>query len=327
MSVPDRGPRSIVLVATAGAPGRRPGRRVRATPGPRSGCRRCSTGATDGQLRVAPISHAGELLGLHRGRAARRRPTRSPRRTTGCSPSWPARSAWPSTTSSSTPPCRPPWTSCGRQADELRESRARIVASGDAERRRVERNLHDGAQQHLVALAVNLRLAKDIIVDDPEAPAEMLDAAGRRRQGHDPGAARAGPRHLPAAAGRQRARRGAAGRGQPQPARRRRAAPTGSAATRPSVEAAVYFCCLEALQNAAKHAPDAHVEVRVWEESGGLLFTVADDGPGFDAARGPAAATASSTWPTGSVRSAARCAGSRSPARDDAGARARSRCT
>ncbi len=61
-----------------------------------------------------------------------------------------------------------------RQADELRESRARIVASGDAERRRVERNLHDGAQQHLVALAVNLRLARDIVADDPETGAEML---------------------------------------------------------------------------------------------------------------------------------------------------------
>src|SRR6202007_2848852 len=62
-----------------------------------------------------------------------------------------------------------------KQAGELRESRARIVASGDAERRRVERNLHDGAQQHLVALAINLRLAKDIIVDDQEAGMEMLD--------------------------------------------------------------------------------------------------------------------------------------------------------
>ena len=54
-----------------------------------------------------------------------------------------------------------------QQAEELRESRARIVASGDAERRRVERNLHDGAQQHLVALAINLRLAKDIVAEDP----------------------------------------------------------------------------------------------------------------------------------------------------------------
>ena len=49
------------------------------------------------------------------------------------------------------------------------------MASGDAERRRVERNLHDGAQQHLVALAVNLRLARDIVADDPAAGAEMLD--------------------------------------------------------------------------------------------------------------------------------------------------------
>ena len=52
----------------------------------------------------------------------------------------------------------------------------------------------------------------------------------------------------------------------------------------PDIEAAVYFCCLEALQNAGKHAPQARVEVRVWEESGGLLFSVTDDGPGFDAA-------------------------------------------
>jgi signal transduction histidine kinase len=49
------------------------------------------------------------------------------------------------------------------------------------------------------------------------------------------------------------------------------------------IESAVYFCCLEALQNAAKHAPGASVEIRIWEESGGLLFSVTDDGPGFDA--------------------------------------------
>ena len=53
----------------------------------------------------------------------------------------------------------------------------------------------------------------------------------------------------------------------------------------PEIEAAVYFCCLEALQNAAKHAPSASVEVRLWEESGGLVFCVSDDGPGFDADR------------------------------------------
>jgi len=48
------------------------------------------------------------------------------------------------------------------------------------------------------------------------------------------------------------------------------------------VEAAIYFCCLEALQNAGKHASDAHVVLRVWEDAGGLLFEVRDDGPGFD---------------------------------------------
>jgi signal transduction histidine kinase len=49
------------------------------------------------------------------------------------------------------------------------------------------------------------------------------------------------------------------------------------------VEAAIYFCCLEALQNAGKHAPESHVTIRIWEESGGLLFEVSDNGPGFDA--------------------------------------------
>jgi signal transduction histidine kinase len=54
------------------------------------------------------------------------------------------------------------------------------------------------------------------------------------------------------------------------------------------IESAIYFCCLEALQNAGKHAQGAAVEVRVWEDSGGLLFAVSDDGPGFEvgAARG-----------------------------------------
>ena len=62
-----------------------------------------------------------------------------------------------------------------RQAAELRASRSRMVAAADAERRRVERDLHDGAQQHLVALAVNVRLVKDLVAEDPEAAAEALD--------------------------------------------------------------------------------------------------------------------------------------------------------
>jgi signal transduction histidine kinase len=168
------------------------------------------------------------------------------------------------------------------QADALRESRARIVASGDAERRRLERNLHDGAQQNLVALAVNLRLARDML-DEPQAAGQMLDQlaedlkvtiAELRDLAHgiyppllaDSGLGRA----LEAAASRSPLAVTVIA-----PGTRRYAA---------DIEAAVYFCCLEALQNATKHAAGADVELRVWEESGGLLFAVRDDGPGFDLA-------------------------------------------
>jgi signal transduction histidine kinase len=51
------------------------------------------------------------------------------------------------------------------------------------------------------------------------------------------------------------------------------------------VETAIYFCCLEALQNAGKHASGATVTIRIWEESGGMLFSVSDNGPGFDVAK------------------------------------------
>lgn len=170
-----------------------------------------------------------------------------------------------------------------RANEDLQASRARIVATGDAERRRIERNLHDGAQQHLVALAVNLRLTKDILADDPASAAEMLDALADavkdtiqelRDLAHGiyppllmdsglPEALRAAANRSPLAV---TVRADDLGRF-PQ-----------------EVEAAVYFCCLEALQNAAKHAPDAAVEVAVTADDGVLRFAVQDDGPGFDAA-------------------------------------------
>ena len=168
-----------------------------------------------------------------------------------------------------------------KQADALRESRARIVASGDAERRKVERNLHDGAQQHLVALAVNLRLARDIIVDDQEAGFEMLDQlAGEVQETIQELRELAHGIYPPLLvdSGLMEALRAAANRN-PLPVN---LVAEGIGRYPSETEAAVYFCCLEALQNAAKHAPEARVEVRLWEESGGLLFTVTDDGPGFD---------------------------------------------
>ncbi|CAN5789267.1 hypothetical protein BH10ACT1_BH10ACT1_16670 [soil metagenome] len=170
-----------------------------------------------------------------------------------------------------------------RYAGELQASRARIVATGDAERRKIERNLHDGAQQHLVALAVNLRLVGDLIQDDPGAAGEMMSMLADsvkdtiqelRDLAHgiyppllmDSGL----PEALPAAAARS-------------PLDVRAEVAPGRYPT--EVEAAVYFCCLEALQNAAKHAPGATVDLRVWADAAEhrLHFSVVDDGPGFDA--------------------------------------------
>lgn len=168
-----------------------------------------------------------------------------------------------------------------RQADELRASRSRIVAAADAERRRVERDLHDGAQQHLVALAVNVRLVRDQVAEDPVGAVAALDEIAAevkatvqelRDLAHGIYPPLLIDNGLPEALRAVSAR-------SPLEVRVRA---DGIGRFAPEVEAAVYFCCLEALQNSAKHAPDSHVEVRVWEEEGGLLFVVTDDGPGFD---------------------------------------------
>ena len=171
---------------------------------------------------------------------------------------------------------------------ELQQSRARIVAAGDAERRKLERNLHDGAQQHLVALAVKVRLTRDAVEDDPGDAIAMLDEIKGNVQdaiqelralahGIFPPLLVSGglTEALPAAATRA-------------------ALPTtvdlaGIGRYSPDMEAAVYFCVLEALQNAGKHAGEgaaATVIVRATDDA--LAFEVADDGAGF-AADGAAA--------------------------------------
>ncbi len=232
------------------------------------------------QVRVAPVSYAGELLGLvvvERSTMASAFSEDDDRVLTDL-----ARQVGLALHNSQLDTAlQTTLDEVRKQADALRESRARIVASGDAERRRVERNLHDGAQQHLVALAVNLRLAKDIIVDDQEAGMEMLDQlAGEVQETIQELRELAHGIYPPLLvdSGLVEALRAAANRN-PLPVD---IVADGIARYPSETEAAVYFCCLEALQNAAKHAPDARVEVRLWEESGGLLFTVSDDGPGFD---------------------------------------------
>ena len=233
-----------------------------------------------GPLRVAPISHAGELLGIIvvskvEGAVAFRedddRVLADLARQVGLA----LHNAQLDTALQSS------MDELRRQADELRASRARVVASGDAERRRVERNLHDGAQQHLVALAVNLRLTKDVVAEDPEMAAQMLDELGQ--------AVQETIRELRELAhGIYPPLLVDSGLGEALKAVVNRSPldielnTEGIGRYGGDVEAAVYFCCLEALQNAGKHAASAHVVVRVWEESGSLLFEVRDDGPGFD---------------------------------------------
>lgn len=165
--------------------------------------------------------------------------------------------------------------------EELRASRVRIVAAGDAERRKLERNLHDGAQQHLVALAVKLRLAKDAVTDDPADAESMIDEIRGDLQD-----AIAELRAL--AHGIFPPLLMSGGLGEALPAAAARAAlPTAAEIVvgrhNSEVEAAVYFCCMEALQNAGKHAgANASALVRVWEADRTLHWEVADDGPGFD---------------------------------------------
>jgi signal transduction histidine kinase len=173
-----------------------------------------------------------------------------------------------------------------RQADELRASRARIVEATDTERRRIERDLHDGAQQHLVALAVGVRLARQISDSDPEQAKTMLDQIGLdlqeavqelRNLAHGIYPPLLMDRGLPDAL------RAAAGR-----AALATTVEAENVGRYPQqVEAAVYFCCLEALQNAGKHAGEnSSAVVTVREVEGALLFEVTDDGAGFDLSSG-----------------------------------------
>jgi signal transduction histidine kinase len=167
-----------------------------------------------------------------------------------------------------------------RLIEELRGSRARIVEAGARERLRLERDLHDGAQNRLVALQIKLAMARDQagadavvtqldeILDDAEAAFEELRALGHGiyptelRQLGLVGALRSLARAAPI---RVRVRADTLGR------------------CAPTVEEAVYFCAREAIQNATKHAgAHVHVTLLLKRDDEGVEFEVADDGPGFD---------------------------------------------
>ena len=166
--------------------------------------------------------------------------------------------------------------------DDLRASRRRLVQAQDDERQRIERNLHDGAQQQLVAIGVLLGML-DGAADDP---AEVRELAGQLRSG-----VRAAVDDLRALArgiyppvladqGLRAALQAQANRA-PMPVL---VDADGIGRFSRDAEATLYFCILEALQNVAKYAKASLTTVTLTQVDGGLEFSVADDGGGFDPA-------------------------------------------
>jgi signal transduction histidine kinase len=167
--------------------------------------------------------------------------------------------------------------------DDLKASRQRLVAAQDQERRRLERNIHDGAQQQLVALAVKLRLVDSLIgKDESRAHALVADLQTESNQALEDLRDLARGIYPPLLADKGL---GAALESQA----RRSPVPVsleadGIGRYPQEAEAAVYFSCLEALQNVAKYAGASSVTVRLAQSNGSLTFSVSDDGRGFDAA-------------------------------------------
>jgi signal transduction histidine kinase len=240
-------------------------------------------GREERQLRVAPIVHSGELLGLIVAeRPADREPFTEDEDQVLTELAREFGLALHNVQLDSA--LQASLDELRRQADELRASRTRIVAATDAERRRIERDLHDGAQQHLVALAVNLRVVRQLNEAGPAEANQMLEDLRTQLQEaiqqvrdfahgiYPPLLMDSGlPQALSAAAARA-------------------AVPTKVDAQvgryAQEIESAVYFCCLEALQNASKYAGEgARATVRLHQDENRLVFEVADDGRGFEVTR------------------------------------------
>ncbi len=172
------------------------------------------------------------------------------------------------------------------QSAELRASRARIVAAGDAERKRVERNLHDGAQQRLLTLALQLRMLSDMYGED--APRAVKDLAAKAEA--EASAALEELRELaqglhPSILADEGLRPAIEFIAERSPLPVDIDVPSGRYPEQ--VEAAAYFMVAEALANVVKYAQASRATVRVESEDGLLRVEVADDGiGGADTSRG-----------------------------------------
>ena len=165
------------------------------------------------------------------------------------------------------------------QLDQLRQSRARIVEAGDTERRRLERNLHDGAQQRLVSLALALGLAESKVEQDPTAAVALLQSA-REELAEALGELRELARGIHPAVLTERglpyALQALAERAPIEVELDLRVDRRPPAA----LEAAAYYVVAEALANIAKYAKATTARVRVTMDDQRLLVEVADDGVG-----------------------------------------------
>jgi signal transduction histidine kinase len=166
---------------------------------------------------------------------------------------------------------------------ELRASRQRLVTAQDEERRKLERNLHDGAQQHLVALKVKLGLAEMLASRDPEkARATIAQLKGDADEALETLRDLARGIYPPLLAEK--------GLGAALESQARKATilvtieSDGIGRYSQDVEAAVYFSVLEGLQNVQKYAQASQATVRLREDDGALRFEIGDDGKGFDVA-------------------------------------------
>jgi signal transduction histidine kinase len=165
---------------------------------------------------------------------------------------------------------------------ELRESRARIVRAGDEQRRRLERNLHDGVQQRLAAISIELGTVGELLAEDSPLRSRV-DQAGRdvedtldevREVSHGLYPPVLSDWGIVAALERTRVPGDV-------PLELRA---TGVGRYPAQLESAVYYCCVEAIQNATKHGgPGVRISIALREQADELSFQVSDNGPGFDA--------------------------------------------